>query len=117
MADHAEDRRVEPLALHRIGRRYTAADATRLAAFLEDRIMGTSKIIDALIAAIHEAEARGITRYVLSQRTGIPQSTISRLMNRERESLRVDTVERLCEELGFTLDMRAAKRSSPRSRR
>lgn len=64
------------------------------------------EIIERLIQEIQRAEAKGVTRYQLSQRTGIQQSTLSRLMNRERESLKVETVEKLCEELGFVLDMR-----------
>lgn len=71
--------------------------------------MGTSEIIETLIREIQRAEVRGITRYQLSQHTGIPQSTLSRLMKRERESLKVETVEKLCRELGFVLEMRQTK--------
>lgn len=69
--------------------------------------MGT--IIDKLIEAIEAAEADGLTRYQLSQRTGIPQSTLSRLMRRERGSLKVETVETLCRELGLRLELLPAK--------
>jgi DNA-binding Xre family transcriptional regulator len=71
--------------------------------------MGTAGIIEKLIEAIEAAEARGMTRYQLSQRTGIPQSTLSRLMRRERDSLKVETLETLCRELGFTLELRPVK--------
>jgi transcriptional regulator with XRE-family HTH domain len=67
-------------------------------------------IIEKLIQAIEAAESQGVTRYQLSQRTGVPQSTLSRLMRRERGSLKVETVEALCRELGFTLDLRATKK-------
>ena len=72
--------------------------------------MGTAAIIDKLIREIESAEARGVSRYQLSRRTGIPQSTLSRLMSRERGSLKVETVERLYRELGFELEIRPAKK-------
>jgi DNA-binding Xre family transcriptional regulator len=72
--------------------------------------MSASQIIEHLMAAIRDAESRGVTRYQLSQRTGIPQSTLSRLMNGQRESLKVETVETLCRELGFELVMRRTKK-------
>ena len=72
--------------------------------------MSRSQIIERLITAIRGAESRGVTHYQLSQRTGIPQSTLSRLMNGQRESLKVETVETLCRELGFELVMRRTKK-------
>lgn len=75
--------------------------------------MGTAGIIDKLIREIQAAERRGMSRYQLSQRTGIPQSTLSRLMSRERGSLKVETVEKLCRELGFELEIRPGKRGKP----
>lgn len=69
------------------------------------------EIIEKLIQEIERAEAKGVSRYQLSQRTGIPQSTLSRLMNRERESLKVETVEKLCEELGMRLVITRAPRT------
>ena len=71
--------------------------------------MSAAGIINKLIEAIEAAKARGITHYQLSQRTGIPQSTLSRLMRRERGSLKVETVEKLCRELGFELEIQPAK--------
>lgn len=73
--------------------------------------MGTSGVIDKLILEIETAEERGLSRYQLSQRTGIPQSTLSRLMSRERGSLKVETVEKLCRELGLELEIRPAKKA------
>jgi DNA-binding Xre family transcriptional regulator len=72
--------------------------------------MSSSQVIERLMAAIRDAESRGVTRYQLSQRTGIPQSTLSRLMNGQRESLKVETVETLCRELGFELVMRRTRK-------
>ena len=72
--------------------------------------MSKSEIIKRLMTAIRDAESRGVTHYQLSQRTGIPQSTLSRLMNGQRESLKVETVETLCRELGFELVMRRTKK-------
>jgi DNA-binding Xre family transcriptional regulator len=69
------------------------------------------EIIEKLIQEIERAEARGVSRYQLSLRTGIPQSTLSRLMNRERESLKVETVEKLCGELGMRLVITRAGRT------
>jgi DNA-binding Xre family transcriptional regulator len=74
--------------------------------------MGTGEIIERLIQEIERAEkTAGVSRYQLSQRTGIPQSTLSRLINRERGSLKVETVEKLCRELGFALEMKPLGKS------
>lgn len=70
-----------------------------------------SKIIAQLVKAIRAAEDSGtLSRYELAKRSKVPQSTLSRLVNGERESLRVETVEALCRELGYRLDMRPAKK-------
>jgi len=68
-------------------------------------------IIEQLIDIIQAAEEHGVSRYQLSQRTGIPQSTLSRLMRRERGSLKVETVEKLSQELGFALEMRPTRKA------
>ena len=113
MADDAEGCGVRDIAAERIAHRHCDADVSKLTEFIDQQTaeerMGTSEIIDKLIREIHRAEARGVTRYQLSQQTGIPQSTLSRLMKRERDSLKVETVETLCRELGFVLEMRPTK--------
>ena len=77
--------------------------------------MSTSEIIEALISAIEKAERRGFSRYQLSRRAEVPQSTISRLMRRERPSLKVETVEALCRELGFVLEMKPRPKKGAKS--
>ena len=75
-----------------------------------DRVMGTVAIVERLIQELEGAESRGLSRYKLSQLTGIPQSTLSRLMSRERPSLKIETVETLCGVLGLALEIRPAKK-------
>jgi transcriptional regulator with XRE-family HTH domain len=74
--------------------------------------MGTAAIIETLIQKLEAAESRGLSRYRLSQLAGIPQSTLSRLMSRERPSLKVETVERLCGVLGLELEIRPTKKGT-----
>ncbi|MFZ2493914.1 MAG: helix-turn-helix transcriptional regulator [Thermoanaerobaculia bacterium] len=64
------------------------------------------RLFDTLVAAIRQAEDRGETRYQLAQRTGVNESTLSRIVNRKVESVSLDTLERLVEALGIrvTLD-------------
>lgn len=70
-----------------------------------------SKIMQQLVKAIEDAGKRdGLSRYELARRSGVPQSTLSRLVKGERDSLRIETFEALCRELGFTLEMVPAKR-------
>lgn len=72
--------------------------------------MGT-EIIEQLIQEIRDAEKSGrMTRYQLSKASGIPQSTLSRLMSGERDSIRVETLVAICDALGLSLEMRPAKK-------
>ena len=74
--------------------------------------MGSTAIIDILIQEIEAAERKGVSRYELARRTGVPQSTLSRLIRRERASLKVETVEKLCRELGLELVIRSVKKGT-----
>ena len=59
-------------------------------------------IADQLRRAIHRAERRGITRYRISQRSGISQAQLSRLMSRQ-VAPRIDTAERIAQALGYRI--------------
>lgn len=77
--------------------------------------MSTSEIIDQLIKAIRAAEDRNhVTRYKLAKDAGIQQSTISRLMSRDRKSLKIETVEALARQLGFVLELKPEKKGRKR---
>ena len=65
-------------------------------------------LYDTLVRAITEAEARGETRYQIAQRTGVSQATLSRIVNRQTESVSLDTLERLVDALG--IEVRLTKR-------
>jgi len=79
---------------------------------IEEALMGSTAIIDILIQEIEAAERKGVSRYELARRTGVPQSTLSRLIRRERASLKVETVEKLCRELGLELVIRSVKKGT-----
>lgn len=64
------------------------------------------KLYDTLVRAIAEAEARGESRYQLSRRTGVSQATLSRIVNRQTESVSLDTLERLVDALGIEVRIR-----------
>lgn len=49
------------------------------------------------------AAAQGISLYQLSYRSGMTQSTLNNLMNRETSSPTIATIKRLCDGFGITL--------------
>ena len=56
-----------------------------------------------IINRINElCEERGISKYRLSQLTGISQSAFSK-MNRQQSSLTIENVKRICDALGISL--------------
>jgi len=65
---------------------------------------------DQLRRAIRESE---LTRYAISQQTGIAQSILSRFIN-QGAGLSMDSVEKLCECLGLRLvaDVKAGRKRS-----
>ena len=65
-------------------------------------------LYETLIRAIAAAEERGETRYQLAKRTGVSQSTLSRIVNRQTENVSFDTMERLIDALG--IEIRIKKR-------
>lgn len=65
-------------------------------------------LFDTLVRAISEAEKRGETRYQIAQRTGVSQATLSRIANRQTESVSLDTLEKLVDALG--IEIRIKKR-------
>lgn len=74
-----------------------------------------AKLLEQVIQAIRDAEAAGITRAEIARRTGIPNSLLSRLVNREREGLTLDTLEKLADALG--LEVKITKPRKPRTKR
>ena len=68
-----------------------------------------TSILDQLKAEIRKAEKRGITRYRLSQLSGVTQASLSRLMAGTLPTPRVDTVEKLAKglQLRIVLEKRA----------
>lgn len=56
-----------------------------------------------IINRINElCEERGISKYRLSQLTGISQSAFSK-MNRQQSSLTIENIKRICDALGISL--------------
>ena len=49
------------------------------------------------------AKEQGMSLYQLSQISGMTQSTVNNLMNRETSSPTIATIKRLCDGLGITL--------------
>lgn len=64
------------------------------------------KLYDTLVRAITEAESRGETRYQIAQRTGVSQATLSRIVNRQTESVSLDTLEKLVDALGIEIRLK-----------
>ncbi len=55
----------------------------------------------------------GQTRYAISKETGIPASVLSRFVA-SGAGLRSQNLDRLCDHLGLTLTVKAAKAAKPR---
>ena len=47
-------------------------------------------------------DEKGITVYALSKKTGISQNNLSKLIKQETSSIKFDTLEIICKELGIT---------------
>lgn len=100
------------MATQRIVKRYRDSDPGRLVNYLRreasaEDAMG--RLIEQVVATIHAAEKRGVTRYRLAKEAGVFQSQLSRLVNGER-SISVDTLEKICAALGLEFELRKAKR-------
>ncbi len=63
---------------------------------------------DTLRAAIHDAMARGTTRYAISRDSGVDHSGLSRFLAEGRD-LRASTIDRLAEFLGLELAPKKAE--------
>ncbi len=60
--------------------------------------------MSAIVLLIRRAVLRsGQTRYRISKGSGVSQAQLTRLVNRDRRMLRVDTIERLAEYLGLRI--------------
>ena len=66
-------------------------------------------VLDQLRREIRRAEKQGITRYRLSQLSGVDQGTLSRLMAGTLPNPRVKTVDRIAEALELRLMLDAAQ--------
>lgn len=63
-------------------------------------------LFDTLVTAIEAAEKRGETRYQIAKRTGVSQATLSRIANRQTESVSLDTLEKLIDALGIEIRLK-----------
>ena len=100
------------MTVHRIVKRYKDSDPSRLVNYLSreasaEDAMG--RLIEQVVAKIHAAEKRRITRYQLAKEAGVYQSQLSRLVKGER-SISVDTLERICAALSLNVEIRESKR-------
>lgn len=60
-------------------------------------------LLDQVVEAIRDAEAKGYTRYRLAKDTGLSQAALSHIVNGERDTITLDTLERICEALGLSV--------------
>lgn len=106
-------------AADRIAARMKGKDATRLLAFINDpeqrkrideEVLADS-IVSTIRAAIEESE---LSRYEIAKRTGLTQGFLSKVVKGERTNMTVETLAKLCIELGVTVTL---KRSTARRRR
>lgn len=96
------------VAAGRIVKRYRGKDASRLVHFLSDQQLreeGMGKIVRQVIDAIEKSP---MSMYEISKRTGVSQSQLSRFVREER-TITLDTLEKLCEELGIEVNVSRKK--------
>jgi ribosome-binding protein aMBF1 (putative translation factor) len=116
MANRPEDCGVTEMAAHRIAQRYRGDDPSRLVDFLGDERqtrafdeeVGMGELTEILIRAIEDS---GLTRYEISKRSGVEEATLSRLVNRQRTNINLNTLEKLAEVLGITLAKKKRRRA------
>ncbi len=59
-----------------------------------------------IVEAIRAAEAKGVTRYQISGRSGVNQSVLSKMVNGESTDITTDTADRILEALNLQLNIR-----------
>lgn len=69
------------------------------------------QILDRVVKALEESP---LSRYQISKQTGIPESTLSRLVSGERRGLQMENLEKLCDVLGLELTGEARRRGKKR---
>jgi transcriptional regulator with XRE-family HTH domain len=66
------------------------------------------KLADAIVHQLIEAiEASGETPYALAKRSGVSPSTLSKFLGGTRPNLTIETLAKLCIELGLTIRLEA----------
>jgi len=60
-------------------------------------------VSEVLLQAIENAWANGVTSYRIGKDSSVEPATIDRFVSGERPSIRIETIDRLCEALGLTL--------------
>lgn len=65
-----------------------------------------SKVLDHVCNAVRDS---GQSRYAIAKATGIPQSQLSRLVNKQ-QALSIDTLEILADHLGLELILRPKRK-------
>lgn len=64
------------------------------------------KLKDAIARRIKDIiNAKGITQYELFKQTGVPQSTISTILNAETKTVKLSTIYEICTGLGIELSV------------
>jgi DNA-binding Xre family transcriptional regulator len=88
----------------------------RLLAFV-DRNAEAEALATYIVLQLKEAIARsGFTAYAISKRTGISQSAITKFLNGEKLNLTIDTLTKLCADLGLIVMLAPKSKRAPRSK-
>ena len=61
-----------------------------------------------VVAAIRQAEAKGVSRYEISKRSGVSQSVLGRMVNGDRQDVETGTADRILE--AISLELRIVKK-------
>lgn len=67
-----------------------------------------------LATIIREIEASKLSRYEIAKRSGVSESTLSRLVNGQLAEIELTTAERLCEVLEITLGAKKRRKGGKR---
>jgi DNA-binding Xre family transcriptional regulator len=78
-------------------------DAERVVAFVDRKAEAEAQMTYVVLQVKEAIANSGLTGYALAQRTGLSQSAISKFLSGSRLNLTIDTLARLCAELGLVL--------------
>lgn len=70
-------------------------------------IMGET--FERIVNVIKAAEAKGVTRYQISRRSGVNQSVLSKMVNGESTDITTETADRILEALNLEFSIRKRK--------